>query len=296
MSHARTPTILEAYQIFLVDRQARRFTDETLRFYRDKLGQFVAYCDDGAALLTSVTPHIIRQYLLRLQSRDLAAHTVHGAARAIRAFFRFCVAEELLDASPMDRVAMPKLDKRILPAFTPAEVRRLVGGGTTTRDRALVLFLLDTGVRAAELVKLDGRDIDAKSGAVSVREGKGRKDRTVYMGKRTTKALLRYYIERGAPSANGAVWVSLTSGERLTAAGLRLALARVGEAAQVAHCTPHTFRRTFALMSLRAGMSIYHLQRLMGHADISTLRSYLALVESDLADAHSAAGPVDHMK
>jgi integrase/recombinase XerD len=73
-------------------------------------------------------------------------------------------------------------------------------------------------------------------------------------------------------------------------------LKRLGKRAGVEHCHPHTFRRTFALWSLRAGMSIYHLQRLMGHADITVLRQYLDLVTEDVQAAHQAAGIVDKLK
>ena len=61
------------------------------------------------------------------------------------------------------------------------------------------------------------------------------------------------------------------------------------------HCHPHTFRRTFALWSLRSGMDIFSLQRLMGHADLSVLRKYLDQVQQDLQDAHRKHGAVDGM-
>ena len=61
------------------------------------------------------------------------------------------------------------------------------------------------------------------------------------------------------------------------------------------HCHPHTFRRTFALESLRGGMDIYTLARLMGHEDITVLKPYLALAERDLQAAHKAASPVDRL-
>ena len=61
-------------------------------------------------------------------------------------------------------------------------------------------------------------------------------------------------------------------------------------------CHPHTLRRTFALWSLRNGMSMFHLQRLMGHADIAMLRRYLDLLHADLQTAHAEHGVVDHMK
>ena len=72
-------------------------------------------------------------------------------------------------------------------------------------------------------------------------------------------------------------------------------LRRLGQAACVAHCHPHTFRRTFALWSLRAGMNIYALQRMMGHADLQILRRYLALIDDDLRQAHDKHGAVDHV-
>ncbi|MBM3323618.1 site-specific integrase, partial [candidate division WOR-3 bacterium] len=70
---------------------------------------------------------------------------------------------------------------------------------------------------------------------------------------------------------------------------------RLGQRAGVSHCTPHTFRRTFALESLRAGMNLVTLAAIMGHADLAMLRRYLALVEHDLADAHAQHGAVDAM-
>ena len=82
----------------------------------------------------------------------------------------------------------------------------------------------------------------------------------------------------------------------MTDSGLRQLLERIGLRAGVAHCHPHTFRRTFALWSLRNGMSIFHLQRLMGHADVTMLRRYLDLLHAGLQTAHAEHGVVDHMK
>ena len=89
---------------------------------------------------------------------------------------------------------------------------------------------------------------------------------------------------------------SLNTGNRLTTHGLRhLLTCGLATRADVADCHPHTFRRTFALSCLRAGMNVYALQRLMGHADLSILRKYLALVETDLQTAHREHGAVDNL-
>ncbi len=63
----------------------------------------------------------------------------------------------------------------------------------------------------------------------------------------------------------------------------------------ISHLTPHTFRRTFAIWNLRAGMNIYELQRLMGHSDLSVLERYLDIANADLRAAHKRIGAVDKM-
>jgi site-specific recombinase XerD len=279
---------------FLLDARARQLTDATYRFYRQQLDYFAAYlAAQGVADVRDLTAGDIRAYLAVLQERGLRPNSVHAAARAIRALCHFLEAEGVLVDSPMRNVRMPRLPSEIPPAFTEADLPHLLAACEHTRDKALLLVLLDSGCRASELVALDVGDVDVRSGQVHVRHGKGRKERVVYIGARSRRQLLRYLNERGDPDEDDPLWLSQTTGERLTDAGLRLLLRRLGLRAGVRHCHPHTFRRTFALWSLRSGMNVYALQRLMGHADLQILRRYLALVDEDLQLAHQKYGAVD---
>lgn len=291
-----TPSFEQAFQMFMLDAESRRLTNSTKRFYRQRLGRFFSWClTQNVSQVDEVSPHLIRAYLVTLQDRGLADHTQHAAARAIRTFFNFCVAEEFLSDSPMKRVRMPRLDKRILPAFEKEEVQRLLAVCDNQRDKTIVLCLLDTGCRNSEFIALDGGNVDLKSGAVYVHQGKGRKDRVTYLGAAARKQLMRYYTERGTPGETDPIWLSFNNGERLTTWGLIQLMGRLGDKAGVEHCTPHTFRRTMALWSLRNGMNIYALQQLMGHSDLTVLMRYLALVENDLKNAHDSYGAVDSM-
>lgn len=279
---------------FLLDCEARRLAPGTLAFYREKLTPFVAFlAAQGVGDVAEIAPGHVRAHLVHLQTAGHNAGGQHAAARAIRAWLNFLTAEGDLPDSPMKRVRMPKQDKRILPAFSEEDVGRLLAAARSARDRAIVLCLLDTGLRAAEFVALTVSDVDLSTGAVAVQKGKGGKGRMVYLGAKARRALGRYLRVRGALTGNAPLWVSLTTGEGLTANGLRLYLRRLGKRAGVKHCHPHTFRRTFALWALRAGMNVYALQQIMGHADLTMLRRYLALTESDLAHAHREHGPVD---
>lgn len=290
------PSLDLAFDMFMLDAESRRLTSSTKTFYEQKLGLFFRWCQTkNITYLDGITPHLIRAYLVHLQQRGLADHTQHAAARAIRTFLNFCVTEELLTESPMRKVRMPRLDKRILPAFEPEDVQRLLDACQSQREKTLILFLLDTGCRNAECIALNVGNVDLKSGAVEILQGKGRKDRVVYLGTSTRKQMMHYFRTRGETLDSDPLWVSEKGGTRLTSSGLIQVLRRLGKRAEVDDCTPHTFRRTFALWSLRNGMNIYALQRLMGHSDLTVLMRYLALVENDLEEAHRSYGAVDGM-
>lgn len=279
---------------FLLDCEARRLSVGTLAFYQAKLPPFLAWLyGQQVHQPEEITTGHVRAYLADMQRRGLRPHTQLAAARAIKTWLRFLVREGLLAESPMARMQMPRVDVEPLPAFTQAQVELLLSSCRTARDRAIILCLLDTGMRSREFIALAVEDVDIRSGSVQIQRGKTRKARTVYIGAKARRALTRYLRERSSMAGTDPLWVVQEGGRPLQLSGLRELLRRLGQRAGVAHCHPHTFRRTFALWSLRSGMDIYTLQRLMGHADLTMLQRYLALVEQDLQEAHRKFGPVD---
>jgi integrase/recombinase XerD len=298
----RSPSIDHALREFLLDGKARQFTAPTIDHYRGRIGAFARWAaeqDPAPAGVAAVTPSHLRAYLVHLQERGLASNTQHTHARALRAFFNFCQREGWLAESPFAKVKMPKADQVDKPAFDETDVRRLLRACENAREKALVLTLLDTGARASELCALNVGDVDLDKQAVSIRQGKGRKDRTSYLGANATRQVSRYLMERGDVRPDAPLFPSESSRNldgRLTRSGLRRVLMRIGDRAGVANVHPHRFRRTFATWSLRAGMNIYALARLMGHADTETLRRYLAIIEADLQRAHHDAAPGDKVK
>lgn len=287
--------------MFMLDCESRGFALKTLEYYRQRLTGFLRYCDEQQAkTLLELTPTLIRSFLAGLQQRqrqgEISSAYVHSFARAIRTFCYFLVREELLDVSPFAKVKMPILEKKVLPALTQAEVQAILRACAYERDKALVLFLLDSGVRAFELCALNVGDVDGE-GAVTVRKGKGAKGRLTYIGARTRKQLLRYFaLERGGkPEAGEPLFVSQRGGGRLTYWGLAELLKRLRKASGVKGCAPHAFRRTMAIYSLRNGMNIYLLARMLGHADITVLRHYLDILQADVQTAAKQSGVVDNL-
>ncbi len=291
-------SLVEAVEAFILDGMARRLSPYTLGIYREKLTHFTTWAaTQQIETIAQVDARALRLYLIHLAETGHNPGGQHTHARILRAWLNFLEAEGLIPESPMRRVKMPKLPKPIPDVLTREEVRALLAAAEHSRDKALILALLDTGARVSEFVALNVGDVDS-TGAVQIHHGKGDKARTVYLGYKALKALRRWLWEREDPyTLDSPLWTSLhhpERGTRLTTNAVRLILLRLGQRANLKRrVSPHMFRRTFALWSLRSGMDIYTLARLMGHADIATLRHYLAIAEVDTANAHRRHGPVD---
>lgn len=295
MSGQRKITIAEAVSLFLSDRKARGYAPGTLRFYRDKLTLFERW-NAGQRIehLDAITPHTVRAYFVSLIDRGNSTGAQNAAGRGIRAFLRWCAAEELVSGAPLRNVAIPKPPKQVLPAFSPADVQKLLAAAPDPRARAMIYVLLDTGARASELVALNGSDIDIATGQVTIRKGKGGKTRIVQISSTTRRHLLAYFRAAGWAEGDSPVWRNERTEGRLTVSGLRQILKTVGRDAGVKGCSPHQFRRTHAVWMLRRGVNLYVLARQMGHSGIEVLKRYLPLVEEDVAEAHHRAAIVDH--
>lgn len=293
-----TPTALslsDALSVYLLDHQASKHSKRTVEHYKVQLSPFVTWLNgQDVVSVQQVRPNHIRYYIVECSDRGLSEHTVNTAARALRAFFNFCVREEWLDKSPMSGMKMPKLPKPLPTVLTSVQTKQLISSVKNERDKAIVLFILDTGVRASELCALDGGDIDIGSATIHIRSGKGSKGRYVYIGAKTIKALLRYYAVRGVPTQHEPLWLSLKRKERLSNFGLAQMLERYGDKLGF-KCNAHLLRRTFATECLRAGMNLFTLQRLMGHEDTTVLKHYLQILDDDLRDAHRRFGVVDNL-
>ena len=285
---------------FLVDRRAANMADGTVTFYRHKLANFERYCESQALTqLDQLTPQNLREYLITLEATGHTSGGIHAFYRTVRTFLKWYEAEAEPEAwrNPIDKVKPPKVEQEILEPANLDNVQAMLDtcrgkSFADLRDKAIMLTLLDTGLRANELISLDLADVDTIRGDMLVRSGKGRKPRTVFTGKRTRKALRAYKQVRESSAA--ALFVT-DEGERMGYEGLRGVMMRRAQRANVPPPNLHSFRRFFALNCLRNGMDIFTLQKLMGHADLQILDRYLKQVTEDLERGHAQFGPVDRL-
>lgn len=293
----RNQSIEQLYQLYQLDQRARQLSPRTIEFYAWKLPQFFGWCEDnGVNFFSELTPTHIKTYLIFQADNGLSDYTVRGSAMAIRAFCRFVVREGLATDNPFDGVRMPREPERVLPAFTPSDVQKLLRAARNHRDRALVMVLLDTGMRAAETMSLVGSDINLDAGEILIRKGKGNRGRLVYLGAKAQKQMFLYFMRRGTPRANEHVFRNENTGKGAISRSRFFKIFNdLGKRAGVNPCTPHRFRRTFAITMARAGTNIHMIARLMGHKDITVLKRYWDITPEDLREAHRQASPADKL-
>ena len=288
-------------QEFLIDRQARNLSHKTLLWYRQSLDLFRKFLvHEGLNRSCDIEASTLRQFLIHLKDRGHNPGGIRNIFGAVRAFLNWFEDENAPAGwtNPLRRVRSPRVSQQPLEPVNLSDLQKMLAtcerNFTGVRDRAILVALLDSGCRASEFLELNIDDLDMQSGAVIVRKGKGGKKRVAFLGAKTRREVLRYLRVRADMRDLEALWVTVQA-NRLTYAGLRQIIRRRSTKAGIRPPSLHSFRRAFALLSLRNGMDVYSLQRLMGHSDLSVLRRYLAQTREDLQRAHERAGPVDHM-
>jgi integrase/recombinase XerD len=288
-------------EAFLKDRQAQGMSKATIRHYYYQFKPFLKYCDTQLLKsISDITAGTIRDYILELQDSGHNPGGLQVAYRVLRAFLNWYEIEAEPDnwKNPIRKVKAPKVPLEPLEPANPDAIAKMIAvcpSGTLngTRDEAILYALTDTGCRATEFLQIDLKDIDLLSGAILLRQTKGKKPRTVFVGKQTKKAIKKYLAIRSDKCQ--ALWIN-DEEERLAYDGLRAIMTRRANLAGVQPQSLHSFRRLFALTMLRSGVNPYSLQLLMGHADGQTLRRYLKETENDLRAAHELGNPVDILR
>ncbi len=210
-------------QEFFIDREARNLTPKTLLWYRQSLGIFADYLlSQGIEATADIATALLRRFLLHLRERGHNPGGIRNIWGAAKAFLRWYEAEAAPEGwkTPLRQVKSPKTPEVQMQPVPLGDLRKMLAtcgrrNPTGDRDRAILMALLDMGARAAEFVALDVGDVNLASGAVLIQEGKGRKFRTVFVGARSRRELLRYLRHRGDLGSDAPLWATRQGG-RLT--------------------------------------------------------------------------------
>jgi integrase/recombinase XerD len=291
----------------------RDFSPHTIMDYERTFKRFGEFTAAGVEV-KRIKKRDIDAFLNHLaDDLELSPKTVANHWIALSSFWSWA-ADELGVPQIMQTVRRPRVQARIVQPYSQEEVEKLIATAgniraadwrnkrhvlarlpTAERDHAMLLILLDTGIRAAELCALRVRDCDRKAGRLSILEGKGGKQRQVYLGQAAQRSLWRYLAGRPALRPDDPL-IANGDGTRCQAGAIGKHIARIGKRAGVADAGAHRFRHTFAINFLRNGGHLLALQDILGHATMLMVRRYARLAEVDIAAAQRAASPADKWK
>jgi integrase/recombinase XerD len=284
----RRVTLAIVTEHFLAELGLEGRSASTIQAHRNGLRQFGKFWGDRD--LREATAADVAAYAAGIRSR-VSRETAYLYLSSVRALFRHLTEKCVVLVDPSRDLPMPRMDRRPLGrVLAPAEIRRLLDApdirtNTGLRDRALLELLYSTGLRHSEVQGFQASDLG--DGSLTVRQGKGAKDRVVPLGKTAADWVARW-IERARPSQ--ALFVNL-HGRPFGKVHLRKLIHDLGVRAGISDLTCHAIRRTMATDLLRAGASPKEVSAILGHADLKSLSRYVRIAAQEVKDTHRKTHP-----
>lgn len=325
-------TLSRAIQGVLLYKRATGKSHHTILDYQNAYNKLALYFPDDPPF-ASITRAQLLAFFVWLQDEyisipggvapraatHLAPKSIKNIHVALSVLWTWGVEEGYVKENLLRTIAPPPVEPPAIQPFTKDEIKALLKAcdrsrawksrptvnnrrPTADRDRAIILLLLDTGIRRSELCDITIADLNLTANSIRISgKGKGRdkKERYVYFGRRTARALFRYLTPRFADQADTDLLFVVGPPDDprpLDPRVLYRLLRRLGDRAGVPHVHPHRFRHTFAITYLRNQGDPFTLRNLLGHADLTMVTRYLHIVQADCADAHRRASPVDNWR
>ncbi len=266
-------------------------------YLRDTMN-FLEFLSEKGVFPVDAEEHHIQEYVDHLHDLQRSPTTISRNLASVRCFYKFLIFRGLLDHSPAKNIKLEKAEKKLPQVLSGQEIELLLAQPNITepkgcRDKAMLELLYATGIRASELINLNIKDINLRSGVLYCRGTKGVRPIPVYPS--AVVAVSDYiYRMRGlivGPESGNALFVNLNGG-RLTRQGFwKIVKGYATEAGIDKEITPHTLRHSFALHLLENGASVKDIQSMMGHADISSTQVYVQLMDNHVKQVYQDCHP-----
>ena len=278
-------------------KRERGLSPLTVKGYTSDVEDFLKFLSRGKKNISEVDYRLVREYLRLLMDKGREHSTLARRTSSLRCFFQFLRAQGALKNFPVLSLRGPKVKRKIPLYLDEEEVEKLLetmqgDGFSFCRDKAMLEVLYATGMRVAELVSLDGGDVDFDAELVKAK-GKRGKERLIPIGTYALDALKAYlpWRDRKTSGDEKALFVNKFGkriSDRATRGRLRIYVERVAIDKNV---TPHTLRHCFATHLINRGADLRSVQELLGHERLSTTQIYTHITPSHLKEVYMRSHP-----
>lgn len=272
---------IDAFLEFLV--RQKGCSPNTIAAYRNDLNQLMAYVEvERAKGMVKLSSELFKSYLLNLREKGYSPATAARKVASAKSLFKFMVNSGKLKENPAQNIVSPRVSKHLPKFLSSSEYNRLLAvpqkmaTPEAKRDVVMLELLYVTGLRASELVSLNVKDIDLERSCVHCAHGSSKR-RIPF--EYNINQLLRDFLQNDRldllyDEKEEALFLNRRGG-RLTRQGFwQIVKNYASKAGLGAKVTPHTLRHSFALHKLQSGADLQSIQRILGHAYISSTRIY----------------------
>lgn len=257
----------------------KKLDTSTVKAYDIDLNQFIISLNEKANIdIKTITKTDISEFLMQI-SEKYKVKSIKRKIACLKAFFRYCELEDIIDISPFHKLQLNiKEPKRLPKSLSLMEVRNLLNylysyyGCKNIKYIALFELLFATGMRVSEISNLKMSDIEWNSMTITVR-GKGNKERILVVCNNNTKERLREYLIKRPTVGSDYLFLN-RDGNRLSEQSIRYFIKDIGMKILNKYVTPHTIRHSFATLMLEEGVDIRYIQSMLGHSSILTTQIY----------------------
>lgn len=303
--HATTLVALaEKYLEYLA---VKGFAETTLRVRRVYLGMFLTWCGRSRTTVPSqVTKAFLESYQRYLfdyrkkDGRPLAVASQLTRLAPLKVWFKWMTRRDYIPQDPASELELPRIGYKLPSVLTKDETELVLQQPNLqtrlgVRDRAMLEMLYSTGIRRMELIQLKLYDVDKKHGLVTIREGKGRRDRVVPIGERALFWIEKYLTETRptvVKQPDASVAFLTATGQPFTPNHLSWLARRYVRGSGVGkNGACHIFRHTMATLMLEGGADIRYIQAMLGHVRLDTTKIYTHVSIRMLKQIHTATHP-----
>jgi site-specific recombinase XerD len=281
-------TTTQSLQLFIRALQGQNFSPKTLRAYGDDLTQFLAWVENNRVDWDTPTRFDradIEGFMQYLASKRLTGVTRVRKLAAIRKFFTFLEENNILAANPANTVKGARREEKEPNILYKEQYKALLyEASDNIRDYAIIQTFLQTGIRLSELVNLRVEDVDLEHRNLTVRQGKGKKDRQIPLVDDVLKALRNYSRYRTTELIlDDDTFFLAKNGTSMNVSTVKYLVAKYVKKAGIRKkVSVHTLRHTFGAHKADKHMSLATLQELMGHKKKETTLKYIHLAKTNL--------------